>query len=339
MTKLRVGIIGAGRAGALHARNLMRVSDADVVSVIDPNLETANALAAELGALAAPSLGRALEQGLDAVVISTPTFTHRDLVVDSCEAGLHVFCEKPLGLTVEECDAMIDAADAARVMIQVGFVRRFQPEMVEAKARIDSGEIGDVSFIRSVTRGPGLPPDWANNIEASNGMLAEVNSHDFDCVRWMTGDDYHRVYAEVSNRKGEALGVPYPNFYDNVIVNFKMEEGVIGSIDGVCPCEYGYDARVEIVGTKGLLIVGDVQGMPLLSATNRDTGAVRPIHKTWPDRFAGSYLAEIEAFVVACLGGSQVGANAHDGRQAVRAVLAGNQSWLTERPVLLSEIA
>ena len=275
MTKLRIGIVGGGRAGALHARNLTRVLGADVVSVIDPNPETGGALAAELDAVASPTLSAALEQQLDAVVISTPTFTHCDLVVDSCQAGLHVFCEKPLGLTVEECDAMIAAADAADVIIQVGFVRRFQPEMVEAKARIDSGEIGDITFIRSVTRGPGLPPDWANNIEMSNGMLAEVNSHDFDCVRWMTGDDYHRIYAEVANRKGEALGVPYPNFYDNVVVNFKMEEGIIGSIDGVCPCEYGYDARVEIVGTKGLLIVGDVQGMPLLSATDRNTGAVR----------------------------------------------------------------
>jgi len=242
-------LVGAGRAGIVHATNLRRhVSGAEPVAVVDGDRERAAAVAAEVGGAPFGSLEEALGSGtrIDAAVIATPTFTHRDLAVEALGAGLHVFCEKPMALTAQECDEMIAAAERAGRVLQIGYVRRFQPEFVEASARIESGEIGDVMLVKSLTRGPGLPPPWAHDLTLSNGMLAEVNSHCFDSVRWLAGADIVRVYAEVANRKGARLGVTAEHFYDNAVVSLRFANDAIGSIDGVCPAEYGYDGRVEV---------------------------------------------------------------------------------------------
>jgi hypothetical protein len=129
-------------------------------------------VAAEVGGAPFGSLDEALGSGtpIDAAVIATPTFTHRDLAVEALGAGLHVFCEKPMALTSQECDDMIAAAERAGRVLQIGYVRRFQPEFVEASARIESGEIGDVMLVKSLTRGPGLPPPWAHDLALSNGI-------------------------------------------------------------------------------------------------------------------------------------------------------------------------
>ncbi len=168
------------------------------------------------------------------------------------------------------------------MVLQIGFMRRFQPEFAEAGRRIAAGDIGEPMVLKSLTRGPGLPPPWAWEIERSNGMLAEVNSHDFDSVRWLAGSDIVRVYAETANRKGAARGVEAEGFYDNVVVTLRFASDAIGTIDGTCPADYGYDARMEVVGSEGLLIIGDVRGQALLEVRDRDVGVVMPTHRTWP---------------------------------------------------------
>ncbi len=339
---LQVAIVGAGRAGLVHAVNLVEsVRDAVVTAVVDANGEAAGRLARAVGVADGAvfsSLAAALEGGLfDAVVITTPTFTHRDLVVAAADAGKHVFCEKPMALTVAECDAMIAAAGRAGVVLQIGFMRRFQPEFAEAKRRVLAGDIGAPMVIKSLTRGPGLPPPWAWDLRASNGMLAEVNSHDFDCVRWLVGADIARVYAETANRKGAARGVDVADFYDNAVVALRFADGAIGTIDGTCPADYGYDARVELLGSEGLLVIGDVRGQPLLEVRSRDVGVVTPVHRTWPERFAEGYRAEMRAFIRAVRDGAPPEVSGDDGRHAVRAVIAANRSWQEERPVLVDD--
>jgi predicted dehydrogenase len=336
---LQVAIVGAGRAGAVHAMNLTEsVAGASVSAVVDASAEAAARLARQTGAAPFTTLSEALDAApLDAVVITTPTFTHRDLVVAAADAGTHVFCEKPMALTVAECDAMIAAAGQADVVLQIGFMRRFQPEFAEAKRRVMAGDIGEPMVIKSLTRGPGLPPLWAWDLRASNGMLAEVNSHDFDCVRWLVGADITRVYAETANRKGAARGVDVANFYDNAVVTLRFADGAIGTIDGTCPADYGYDARVELLGSEGLLVIGDVRGQPLLEVRSRDVGVVTPVHRTWPERFAEGYRAEMRAFIRAIRDGAAPEVGGADGRQAVRAVRAANLSWQEERPVRVGE--
>ena len=190
--------------------------------------------------------------------------------------------------------------------------------------------------VKSLTRGPGLPPSWAQDLRRSNGMLAEVNSHDFDCVRWLVGSEIERVYAETANFKGGDRGVTAPNFYDNVVVSLRFASGAIGTIDGTCPADYGYDARAEVLGTDGLLVVGDNRSMPLLEIRSRGVGQI-PTFASWPQRFEHAYREELAAFVRAALGGTAPEVGAGDGRAAVAAVRASNTSWMQARPVLLAE--
>jgi scyllo-inositol 2-dehydrogenase (NAD+) len=240
-----------------------------------------------------------------------------------------------MALTVVECEDMIHTAKRSEVALQIGFMRRFQDEFVEARRRIAAGDIGEPMVVKSLTRGPGLPPAWAWDLEKSNGMLAEVNSHDFDCVRWLVGSDITRVYAEIANKKGASRGVETANFYDNAVVTLRFASGAVGTIDGTCPADYGYDARVEVVGTEGLLIVGDVRGQPIVEARDRDVGAITPLHRTWPDRFEQGYRDEMRSFVDVALSGGRPAVTGEDGRHAVSAVQAANRSWMEERPVAL----
>jgi len=340
MTVLQVVLVGAGRAGANHALHLAEhVPAASIAGVVDSDANSARTLAEQLGCAAHASLEEAIERTrFDAVVIATPTFTHRDLAVTAAAAGKHVFCEKPMAITERECDEMADAAERAGVVLQVGFMRRFQPEFVAARRRIEAGEIGDPMVIKSLTRGPGLPPRWAWDLKTSNGMLAEVNSHDFDCVRWLLGCEITRVYAETANVKGTQRGVDVADFYDNAVVTLRFASGAVGTIDGTCPADYGYDARVEIVGTEGLLQIGEVRGEALLMVQDRETGAVSPVHRTWPERFEAGYRAQMRAFAAAARSGGAPPVTAADGRAAVHAVRAANRSWQEGRPITLDQV-
>ena len=203
------------------------------------------------------SLDDALSSDLfDAVVIVTPTFNHRDIAVKCAKEKKHIFCEKPMAIRSQEAQEMIRAAEDNRVKLQIGFMRRFDPPFLHAREIIESGELGEVMVIKSVGRGPGLPPPWTYNVSESNGLLGEVNSHDFDSTRWFAGSEYKRIYAEAVNRKVLNLKDEYPDFYDNAVCTVRFENDVIGTIDGTCPADYGYDARTEIVLTKGLISIG-----------------------------------------------------------------------------------
>jgi myo-inositol 2-dehydrogenase/D-chiro-inositol 1-dehydrogenase/scyllo-inositol 2-dehydrogenase (NAD+) len=217
-------------------------------------------------------------------------------------------------------------------------MRRFDPDFVAASERILAGEIGQPMLIKSNTHGPGLPPPWARDLRTSNGMLAEVNSHDWDTVRWLMGSNLERVYTEVANFKGPANNIDTPNFYDNVLVNCKFESGGLGVISGVCPCGYGYDARVEIIGEKGIMQIGSLEGQDVVVCTDRDQGLITPIVRTWPQRFAWAYIYELEHFVhcIQTQAAPRVGGT--EGRLAVAGVLAGTKSFLEQRPVYLKEI-
>ena len=217
-SRFRLALLGAGRVGMVHARNAAgSIPATELACIVDADPEVGDRAGAELGVPVFTDLEQALSGAeFDGVLITAPTFAHAELAVLAAGAGKHIFCEKPMALTVDECDSMATAAEKAGVVLQVGFLRRFQPEFVEAKRRIEAGDIGMPMVVKSLTRGPGLPPAWAQDLRRSNGMLAEVNSHDFDCVRWLVSSEIERVYAETANFKGHERGVTAPDFYDNV---------------------------------------------------------------------------------------------------------------------------
>ncbi|MGB4595543.1 MAG: Gfo/Idh/MocA family oxidoreductase [Anaerolineaceae bacterium] len=338
---IKLCMIGAGRVARNHSTALNGyVPGAKITALVDPADEILQATGQELGIESCfSSLQEALDKGdFDAVVITTPTFTHRELALTAAAAGKHVFLEKPMALNLEECDAIISGTQEAGVLLQIGFMRRFQPEFEVAAQRIEAGEIGTPMMIKSNTHGPGLPPAWAVDLRTSNGMLAEVNSHDWDSVRWLMGSDLERVYTEVANFKGEENNITTPNFYDNVLVNIRFESGGLGQISGVCPCGYGYDARVEIVGSKGIMQIGELKGQSVIVCTDRDKGLVTPISRTWPERFKMGYIGEFQHFIKCIQEGQTPKVGGSEGRMAVAGVLAGTKSFLEERPVYLKEI-
>ena len=340
-SRVRICLVGAGRAGKVHADSLLnRVRGGELVGVVDPVPETLQGAATEFELDARfESLESALEWGkFDAVVITTPTFTHKYLTVMAADAGKNVFLEKPMALSIAECDEMIQATERAGVFLQLGFMRRFTPEFMAAAERIQAGEIGRPMIIKSLTHGPGLPPAWARDLVKSNGMLAEVNSHDWDCTRWLMGSDPERVFAEIANFKGPAHDIDVPDFYDNALVTIRFESGGLGSISGICPCEYGYDARVEIVGERGIMQIGEIKGQAVVACTDRNQGLISPIFRTWRERFAWGYIGEMEHFVESIQTETPPKVDGVDGRWAVAGVLAATKSFREERPVYLSEV-
>jgi predicted dehydrogenase len=338
---IRICMIGAGRVGKNHSRAISHhIPGGDIVALVDPMTEVREETASEFGiGNQYDTLEAALEKTeFDAVVITTPTPTHLPLAALAAENKKHVFLEKPMALNLLECDAIIKVVEKNAVLLQLGFMRRFDPEFVAAAQRIEAGEIGQPMMIKSNTHGPGLPPPWARDLRTSNGMLAEVNSHDWDTTRWLMGSNIKRVYTEVANFKGAANHVDAPNFYDNVLVNLKFESGGLGLISGVCPCGYGYDARTEIIGDKGIMQIGELKGQSVVVCTNRDQGLITPIFRTWPDRFEWAYINELEHFVTCIQDEKPPRAGGVEGRWAVAGVLAGTKSFLEERPVYLKEI-
>ncbi|MCA9867632.1 MAG: Gfo/Idh/MocA family oxidoreductase [Anaerolineae bacterium] len=341
MANVRICMIGAGRVGKLHSGTLRRhVPGGELVALVDPFQKVLDETGDQFEIdRRFSSLEQALEAvDFDAVVITTPTPTHRDLAVLAAEQGKHVFLEKPMALTLAECDDIMSATARHGVILQMGFMRRFDPDFAAAWERIQAGEIGEVMIIKSLTHGPGLPPPWATDLKTSNGNLAEVNSHDLDTARWLSASTPLRMYVEVANFKGAERGVTSDHYYDNMFATVKFESGAMASISGVCPCDYGYDSRVEIVGKKGIMQIGELKGESIVVGIDRDQGLVTPIFRRWPDRFRWGYIRELEHFVDCVHAERRPIVTGEDGRWAVAMVLAGTRSFLEERPVYLQEV-
>lgn len=333
--KIGVCVIGSGRAGMIHARNFAgRVAHAELAAIVDARKETVDESCRELGvrngyqdyrqALADPRV--------HAVVVVVPTVMHRDIVVAAAKAGKHVLCEKPMAMNPAECDQMIAACDAAGVKLQIGFMRRFDASFMAARQRLEAGEIGDVVLVKSLTHGPSVPQEWMYDIAASNGPLAEVNSHDIDTLRWFAGSEIVEVYAIGGNFRCPQARERYPDFYDSVSMVCRFADGRQGFIDGAVAVGYGYDARTEIVGTKGVMFVGRIEQDGVV-ACSTGAGIVRPFVPSWRSLFTEAYLGEDQAFVDCIRAGGEPKVSGWDGRMAVAVVNAGNHSIVARTPV------
>jgi myo-inositol 2-dehydrogenase/D-chiro-inositol 1-dehydrogenase/scyllo-inositol 2-dehydrogenase (NAD+) len=334
-------MVGAGRVGRLHTRSITerlghRVR---VTAVCDPNVRLATELAGEFGVESvAGSLGELLDRGeFDGVVITTPTFTHRDLAVQAFEAGLHVHLEKPMAMNLAECADVSAAAERAGKALQLGFMRRFDRDFAAGAELLRSGALGDPMIIKSLTHGPGLPPPWANDIRTSNGLLAEVTSHDLDTISWFAGSEPVDIHTRVANFKGADRGVTAEHFYDTMVATVTFESGAIATVAGVCPADYGYDARVEVTCTNGMVQVGHTGPGGLASIVAGTASRGESVYPSWRDRFADAYIREMSGFADA-MDGAPVLVGGTDGTRAVALVLAGTLSMLEGRTVPLAEV-
>jgi myo-inositol 2-dehydrogenase/D-chiro-inositol 1-dehydrogenase/scyllo-inositol 2-dehydrogenase (NAD+) len=336
---LGIAVIGSGRAGMIHARNFAAgIAGARLVAMVDPVADTRTAALAELGmdlgyadyreALDDPSVG--------AIVVVTPTVYHREIVVAAAAAGKHVLCEKPMAMDAAECSLMMAACEAAGVKLQIGFMRRYARDFVAAKTAVDSGRIGEPVLIKSLTRGPSVPQPWMYDIAKSNGPLAEVNSHDIDTLRWFAGDDFSEIYAIAGNYRCPEARADHPDFYDTVSMTVRFAKGTQGMIDGAVSVGYGYDARLEVLGTKGVLFVGSLEDSSLVVCSAAGSELSTPAVRSWRTLFIDAYREEDAAFVRCVLEDGEPSPSGRDGLKAVEAVVAGNRSISTGAPVKLS---
>ena len=325
---LGICLIGAGRAGLIHARNFAgRVKGARMSAIVDVNEDAARSAAKETGAERVYThYGEALaDERVQAVVVVSPTNLHRQIVVDAAAAGKHVFCEKPMAMDEAECEDMIEACRRHNVKLQIGFMRRFDESFQRAWELVESGSIGELVQIHSCTRGPSKPQPWMYDLKKSNGILAEVNSHDIDSVRWFARSEYDSLYALGGNYRNREVAGEYPDYYDSVLMNGRMKNGVQFSIDGASYIQYGYDSRMELVGNKGTIHVGR-DSRDFVTAVTVGGGISRGFVDSWRDLFRDAYLQEDIAFAECVLEDKAPAVSGHDGRMAVAAVLAGNRS-------------
>ena len=335
--KIGICVVGAGRAGMIHAANFRsRVPNARLLAVADPFEEAAAKACRELEI---PTYYLDYRDALkndeiDAVVIVTPTVFHKDIAIEAANAGKHILCEKPMAMDESECDQMILHADKNRVKFQMAFMRRFDESFAQAREVIDSGAIGDVVMVRSNTRGPSVPQKWMYDVDKSNGPLAEVNSHDIDTLRWFTGSEFKSVYAIGGNFRCPEAREEYPDFYDNVVLNAEFIDGKQGTIDGAQGVGYGYDARVEVLGTRGCIFLGRLPEKAI-SVCAKDKGMYTPVINSWRYLFREAYLGEDMHFANCILNDEKPKVTGIDGKMAVKVVKAGNLSIKEKRIVEL----
>lgn len=333
---LNIGLIGVGRIGKVHAEHLAyRIPRARLAAVSDVNLEAAAALGAKLGVGRVEADHRALlaDPALDAVVICSPTDLHAPMIGESAAAGKHIFCEKPVARTLGEIDRALDAVARAGVKLQIGFNRRFDANFARVRRAISSGEIGDPHLLHIVSRDPGPPP--IEYVRVSGGMFLDMTIHDFDMARFLIGEEVEEVFAAGAVRVDPAIGAA--GDLDTALVTLKFVGGALGVIDNSRRAVYGYDQRVEVLGSAGGAAV----------ANNHPNTAVisdaASVHRDLPlnffmDRYLDSFLTEMAAFVDAVLDGAPIPVTGEDGRAAVALGIAARRSYDENRPVRLDEI-
>lgn len=336
---INICLIGSGRAGMIHGRNMAtKITGGKLIALCDPSEEALKVAQKELQvAFTYTDYRKALRNpAIDAVIVVTPTIYHKEIVIAAAQAKKHILCEKPLAVNELECLEMIQEAEKNSVKLQVGFMRRFDESFQEAKKIVDSGAIGEVVLVKSLTHGPSEPKAWMYDISKSGGPIGEVNSHDLDTLRWFTGSEAKSIYAIGGNFRSPEVSKGFPDYYDTVAMNIQFFDGKLGVVDGAQYVQYGYDARVEILGTNGSILIGD-QSKHKVVIANKNGEIVRPAMHSWTYLFKDAYVAEDQAFVDCIRNNSTPLVSGEDGMMAVKLVHAGLTSLLEGRVVYLEE--
>ena len=330
---MRIGLIGAGRIGTLHARLLKSLEGVDELVVADAEPARATGLAAAVGATAVPDV-RTLIGSVDGVVIAAATSSHGGLIRESLGAGVPTYCEKPLGETLEEAIALATGIEAGGVPFQLGFQRRFDAGYREARRMVTSGELGTVYAFRLSGHDP-APPHEAY-IPTSGGLFKDFSVHDFDIIRWLLGREVAEVYAT-----GAVRGFPVFAKYgdvDTAVATLRMDDDTLGVLTVTRHDPLGYDVRAELFGSRDSISVGLGPRMPLRSV---EPGVPPPPGPAWPDflgRFEDAYRDELADFLALMRGDIESPCTARDGVESLRVAEAANRSMAEGRPVRLTDI-
>jgi myo-inositol 2-dehydrogenase/D-chiro-inositol 1-dehydrogenase len=333
---LNVGVIGCGRIGRIHAENLARrIPGARLVATADVAANSVKEVATQLhvGKSTADYRELLADAAIDAVAICSSTDTHARIIQEAAAAGKHIFCEKPIDYDLTRIRAALAAVEKAKVKLQIGFNRRFDPSFAKVRELVASGAVGQPHVIRITSRDPGLPP--LEYIKVSGGIFLDMTIHDFDMVRFLSGSEAEEVYAI-----GDALVDPAireAGDIDTAIVTMRLKNGALATIDNSRKAIYGYDQRVEVFGSKGSASAGNRTPDAHLLADASGVHEAKPLH-FFLERYAEAYVIEMRAFVDAVLKDQTPPATGVDGLQPVIMGLAATRSMREGRPVKLSEM-
>ncbi len=330
---LRFGLLGAGRIGKVHAKAVTANPKAKLVAVADAMAPAAQAIADQYGCDVRTIAQILAASDIDAVVICTPTDTHADLIEQFTNAGKAVFCEKPIDLSLDRVKACLKVVRANKGTLMVGFNRRFDPHFMAVRAEIDKGSVGDVEMVTITSRDPGAPP--LDYIARSGGIFRDMTIHDFDMARFLLGEEVTEVSAMAAVLVDPAIGKAGDS--DSVQVMLKTATGKMALISNSRRATYGYDQRIEVHGSKG--VVSAENQRPVSIELANGSGYTRPpLHDFFMTRYTEAYAAEITAFVDAVGAKKAAAPSGEDGLAALALAEAALLSVKEGRTVKLSEI-
>ncbi len=325
---LRLGLLGCGRIGQVHARSIKALDGAQVVAVADAVPAAAEALAGAVGADVRDVEAILSAKDVDAVIIGTPTDSHFEQIMAAARNGKAIFCEKPVDMSVDNIRTCMEAVDAANVPFMTGFNRRFDPNFAALRTRINDGSIGAVELVTITSRDPSPPP--VSYIERSGGLFRDMMIHDFDMARFLMGEEFVRLHAVGSALVDPAIG--RAGDVDTAAVILTTANGRICQISNSRRASYGYDQRIEVHGSQGMLRAENQLESTVEIATK--AGFRRdPAQHFFLERYEAAYLAEMRAFINVVSGSTAADPGIIDGLKAQILADAATVSRETGQPV------
>ncbi len=335
MEKLKVGIIGAGRIGQVHAKSITyHIPQAEIVAISDIFVDGAKKVAEELGI---PNYYQDYHEILNnpeikAVLICSSTDTHADIACEAAEAGKHIFCEKPVDLTIAKIKKVIDTVEKAGVKLQIGFNRRYDHNFAYIKDLANKGKLGELQTIKITSRDPEPPP--VSYVKVSGGIFLDMTVHDFDMARFI-GGEVEEVYANATVMVDPAIGEA--GDVDTALVALKFKSGAIGVIDNCRKACYGYDQRLEVFGSEGQASAANDTPTNVSYINENGNVTDKPLY-FFLERYMKSFVDEMTEFVDAVVNDKETQTTVNDGLEALRLGLAAKLSVAEHRPVKLDEI-
>lgn len=329
MEKLKIGLIGLGRIGKIHFHNIQQqIPEAEVAMVYDAN--------ADYSLYDVPT-GSPEElfthPDIDAVVICSPTDTHADYVEQCARAGKHVFCEKPLDLSLEQIEKTLKVVDKHGVQLMLGFNRRYDPNFLKIKSLVGDGRVGNPHIVKITSRDPAPPP--LEYLKSSGGMFMDMAIHDFDMARYIMGKEVKQVFAVAAEFCGK--DVEKAGDVDTAVITLTFDDGSLAVIDNSRKAVYGYDQRLEVFGDGGMAHVDNNRPDNHVFYNQSGVQSSLPLY-FFMERYATSYLIEMRQFVRAIQRNEPVPVNGDDGLKATMIAVAAARSHKEGRPVELDEI-
>ena len=329
---MKLALLGAGRIGQVHAANIHRSPRAELHAVVDVNQDAARALADRYGAQVATGVDAALaDPALEGVLICTSTDTHVDLILRATRRGLPVFCEKPIDLDLARVDACLAEVGRGKAPLFLGFNRRFDPNFRALREAVQRGDVGDVEIVKITSRDPAPPPPAY--VRVSGGLFRDMMIHDLDMARFLLGEEPVEIFATGGCLVDPAIGEA--GDIDTAMVILRTQRGALCHIDNSRRAVYGYDQRVEVFGSLGMLQAGN----PAPTTVTRFTREAVLSDKPFPfflERYADAYRAELDHFLDIVERKAQPSVTGRDGREALALADAAARSLELGRPVKLA---